>query len=275
MNLPARSRSRRPRSRARGIARLRVLARERAEHELRHRHVGGRVDPVAGDVAEHDREPAVGELEEVVDVAADVDAAPPTRRPRRPRAPARPALARQQRPLDRLRERLLLLVEAGVVDRERRLRGDLSRRCDPSPLIGLGRFERDNRQLRERLGRRDDREHGRGRALDEETARATHAHRRACVQTPGRERACVVTGQPDGLGTVEQVRTASLSRPSATWNGPRHHHVSPLVRQADHRGIDPEDVDDRRRVIACNVVSRERLLREGARDLVEQYVTSR
>ena len=54
-------------------ARLRVEARERAEDELRHRHVGRRVDPVAGDVAEHDREPLVVGLQVVVDVAADAD----------------------------------------------------------------------------------------------------------------------------------------------------------------------------------------------------------
>jgi hypothetical protein len=61
------------RSRRRGSRPARVLARQRAEDELRHRHVGRRVDPVPGDVAEHDREPSVGELEEVVDVAADLD----------------------------------------------------------------------------------------------------------------------------------------------------------------------------------------------------------
>ena len=53
--------------------RLGVLACERAEDELRHRHVCRRIDAVARDVAEDDREPAVGELEEVEDVAADVD----------------------------------------------------------------------------------------------------------------------------------------------------------------------------------------------------------
>ena len=58
---------------ARNAARLGVKARERAEDELRHRHVGGRVDPVAGDVAEDDRQPPVAGLEVVVDVAADAD----------------------------------------------------------------------------------------------------------------------------------------------------------------------------------------------------------
>ena len=52
--------------------RLGVLARERTEHELRHRHVCRRVDPVPGDVAEHDGEPAVAELQEVEDVSTDV-----------------------------------------------------------------------------------------------------------------------------------------------------------------------------------------------------------
>ena len=98
-----------------------MLAGERPEDELRHRHVGGRLDPVPGDVPENDREPAVGELEEVVDVAADVDPScglvdVADLEPRHRRQ-----LAGQQRPLHRLRELLLLLVEAGVVDRERGL----------------------------------------------------------------------------------------------------------------------------------------------------------
>ena len=50
-----------------------MLARERAEDELRHSHVGRRLDAVPGDVAEHDRESSVVERQEVVDVAADVD----------------------------------------------------------------------------------------------------------------------------------------------------------------------------------------------------------
>ena len=114
-------------ARARNSRGIRVLARERPEDELRHRHVGGRLDPVPGDVAEHDRQTAVRELEEVVDVAADVD---PSRglvdaadlEPRHRRQ-----LAGQQRALHRLRELLLLLVQAGVVDRERRLADDRAR----------------------------------------------------------------------------------------------------------------------------------------------------
>src|ERR687885_1270586 len=55
-------------------SRLWVLARERAEDELRHGHVRGRVDPVTRHVAEHYGEAAVRKLEEVVHVAAHFDA---------------------------------------------------------------------------------------------------------------------------------------------------------------------------------------------------------
>ena len=48
-------------------------AREQAEDVLRHRHVRGRVDAVAGDVAEHDRKPPVRQRQVVVDVASDLD----------------------------------------------------------------------------------------------------------------------------------------------------------------------------------------------------------
>ena len=110
------------------VARVEMLARERAEDELRHRHVGGRVDAVAHHVAEHDREPAVVEREEVVDVAADVDARRRLVDVAELEARQLGRRARQQRALHRVRERLLLLVQAGVVDRERGLAGDRERR---------------------------------------------------------------------------------------------------------------------------------------------------
>ena len=148
--------------------RLGMLARERPEDELRHRHVGGRVDPVPGDVAEHDGEPAVAQLEEVEDVAADVDLRgglvdradlePGDRRP----------LARQQRPLHRLRELLLLLVEAGVVDRERGLLADRARGRERLARDRRGRIERDDRQLCEQLARRRDRQQRGRRAAEQE-----------------------------------------------------------------------------------------------------------
>ena len=57
------------------LAGIRVQPDERAEDELRERHVGRRGDSVAARVAEHDRELAVGQRQEVVDVAADIDCA--------------------------------------------------------------------------------------------------------------------------------------------------------------------------------------------------------
>src|SRR5436190_11804397 len=112
------------------VGRLRMLARERAEDELRHRHVRGRVDAVAGHVAEHDRESPVLQREEVVDVAADVHAC----RRLVHLADLEPldhgARTGQQRALHRVGELLLLLVEPGVVDRERRLRRERRRRLD-------------------------------------------------------------------------------------------------------------------------------------------------
>ena len=121
---------------ARKCRRLGVLARERPEHELRHRHVGGRVDPVPGDVAKHDGEPAVTQLEEVEDVAADVDLGSGLvdRADFEPRD--RGPLARQQRSLHRLRELLLLLVEPGVVDRERGLLAIVRAVASVSGVIG-------------------------------------------------------------------------------------------------------------------------------------------
>src|SRR5215213_345872 len=56
------------------IAGFRVLPGERAEDELRHRHVGRGVDPVPGHVSQHDRKAAVREHEEVVEVTPHVDA---------------------------------------------------------------------------------------------------------------------------------------------------------------------------------------------------------
>ena len=51
-----------------------MLSRQRPEHELGHRHVRRRPDPVPGDIAEDDGELLIAEVEEVVHVAADLDA---------------------------------------------------------------------------------------------------------------------------------------------------------------------------------------------------------
>ena len=106
------------------VARLGMLARERAEHELGHRHVGRGFDAVARDISERQSKPAVGQFEEVVHVAPDLHArgglvGSAELEPRQLRH-----RLRQQRALHRVRELLLLLVQARVVDRERGLPGD-------------------------------------------------------------------------------------------------------------------------------------------------------
>jgi hypothetical protein len=142
------------------VGRLRVLAREGAEDELRHRHVRGGVDAVAGHVAEHDREPPVLQREEVVDVAADVHRGRGARTPRRPRAPPSRGETRQQRALHRVGELLLLLVEPGVVNRERRLRRERRRRLDRLLRERVSGAEGEDAERGDDLGRegnRDDR----------------------------------------------------------------------------------------------------------------------
>ena len=57
--------------------------------------------------------------------------------------------ARQERALHRVREELLLLVEAGVVDRERGLAGDGERRGDGALVDRSVRVERHERERRE------------------------------------------------------------------------------------------------------------------------------
>ena len=150
------------------VGRLRVLARERAEDELRHRHVGGRVDAVPRHVAEHDGEPAVVEREEVVEVAADVDA----RRRLVHLAHLEPLddgpRARQQRALHRVGELLLLLVEARVVDREGRLRRERRRGLDRLLRERVARAEREDAERGDHLGRQRDGNDGRRPALLEE-----------------------------------------------------------------------------------------------------------
>ena len=195
-----------------------VLACERAEDELRHRHVGRRVDAVARDVAEDDREPAVAELEEVVDVAADVDLR--RRLVDRPDLEARGSAGRSRGSSDRCivsANRLLLLVEPGVVDRERGLRARSVRAV--GKRVGIdrrGRVEREDRQLGEQLGRRRDRQQCGRRALARGTARAARGRRRGVSRSQRREAVGVERARRPGCGRSRIVRTASLSRASAT-----------------------------------------------------------
>jgi hypothetical protein len=128
-----------------------VVSCKRTEHELRHGHVGRRLDAVTGDVAERDGKATVGKLHEVVDVPAHLD----MRRRLVRGAELEPGHLRdrlgQQRALHRVGELLLLLVEAGVVDRERRLSGDAHRLVDRLLRDGRAGAHRDDLERREHL----------------------------------------------------------------------------------------------------------------------------
>ena len=247
------------------VGRLGVLARERAEDELRHRHVGGRVDPVAGDVAEHDREAAVRELEEVVDVAADVH----PRRRRVDGADVEPGdlrlLARQQRALHRVRELLLLLVEARVVEGERGLAGDRDAASSVAPSIGRSGSSETSVSVAEDLRLRGERDHRGRRALLQErdaAARATGRARRRCAGRAasacrcGRrsahrgERLRQREDRPQRLG---QPRVARRASPPARARSP------PRVRHSQRGGVDVERLDDRARDRLERQVEREAL----------------
>ena len=130
-----------------------MLAGQRAEDELRHCHVRGGFDAVSRHVTERNREAPVGQLHEVVDVSADLD---PRRRlvrsaelqPRKLRH-----RLRQQRALHGVREFLLLLVEARVVDRERGLCRDAHRLGHRLSRHGRARTHREDGQRGQHLGR--------------------------------------------------------------------------------------------------------------------------
>ena len=128
---------------------IRIQADERAEGELRERHVRGRSDPVTARVTEHDRELSLRERQEVVDVPADLDA----RRRLVDGADLEPLdlgqPAGEQRALHRVREVLSLLREPGVIDRERGLACHKERRLDLLVTEPPRRVERDDRQRRE------------------------------------------------------------------------------------------------------------------------------
>ena len=209
---------------ARKSAGLGMLARERAEDELRHRHVGRGLDPVTGHVAEHDGEPVVAELEEVVDVAADVDA----RRRLVHLADLEPLQLgmrpRQERAAHRVRELLLLLVEAPVVDRERRLRGDRQHGVERLARDRPARVERHDRQRPDHLARASRSARPQPTIPSRGTARAGGATRRGPLRAPasstsGRRVRNIrrTAALSSGCGSVSTGDTASTSRASGTW----------------------------------------------------------
>ena len=229
-----------------------MLARERAEDELRHRHVGGRVDPVAGHVAEDDGEPAVGELEEVVEVAADVD----HRRGLVDGAELEPRelglRPRQQRALHRVGELLLLLVQARVVDRERRLRGDRQAERDGLLRDRPVGVEREELQRAEQL-RRASRSGGARRSSPSRGTGTSSACGGPSSRGRGRRRGRAARRcgrQPPGRDPLHPLRAAEdrpqrLAEPLVGHvERARDQQLAARVRHADHGGVDLEQLDD-------------------------------
>ena len=109
---------------------------------------------MSGDVTERDRKAAVVEREEVVDVSADIE---PGRRfidVAELDAVDLRIHPREQRSLHRVREALLLLVEPGVLERERGLAGDRERELEVALAERPARIERHQRDRAEHLRRR-------------------------------------------------------------------------------------------------------------------------
>ena len=257
-----------------------VLARERAKDELRHRHVGGRLDPVARDVAEDDGEPAVAELDEVVDVASDVDA----RRRLVDLADLETAelrvRTRQQRALHRVGEFLLLLVQAAVVDRERRLRGDRERGLEALTHDRAERVERDDGQRRHDLAGCRDREDRRRRALLEERreqpVRAAELVRELRLEDDG------ATGAEEPLDgeRIERLRPDE-HRPYRGLEArvthvirTRRQQLAPRVGHADHGSVHVEQLRGASRERLERRLERE-ALSERLRDLVQRAKSPR
>ena len=227
-----------------------MLACEGAEDELRHRHVGRSVDPVARHVPEHDGEPSVRELEEVVNVAADLDArrrlvdgADLQAEELRPRP-------RQQRALHRLGELLALLLEARVVQRKRGRPGDREgrgERVGPDRLLHAQREERQGPEDSLVGGERDDR---RGRALveerDERLVRRAESARGLRVEHD--DVTAAIGARPHGREGLRQRHDPAqrLGEPLlAHVRGHRHEGVAPLMRDPQHGRVHLELLDDR------------------------------
>ena len=224
------------------VAWFRMLSRERAEHELRHRHIGRRFDTVPGYVAENDGEASVAELEEVVHVAADVDARRRLVHLTYLEAGDGRLLPRQQRALHRVGELFLLLIEPGVVDGECSLAGDRDATVDRLLADRVAGAERQDRQRGNRLGRRRDGHDGAGPSLREE--RLEHVvptlepeGLRLAEEALYRSRAERLRPIENHTGRVREVRVLHVQRP-------RRQQLAAAVRQGDQRCIDIEHVDD-------------------------------
>ena len=201
-------------------------------------------------------------LQVVVDVAADADEG--GRLVHRTDLQARHVRAEpgQQRPLHRVEERFLLLVEPRVVDCERGLGGDEQRGVEGLVRQGPARVERDDRQRREQLGRRGDRDDGRRRAAleegDEQPVRVPELCRRPGIDAyrVPLHQAAACRRRDHVLGPLEdgQHRFFQLG-PSDVH--PLGEHVAALVWHPDHGDVDLEQLDDRGRDRVERLLERE------------------
>ena len=228
----------------------RVLAGQRAEDELRHRHVRRGVDPVPGDVAEDDRQASIRELEEVVDVAADLD----ERGGGVDGADLEPlqlrARAREEGALHRLHELLAFLVEPGVVECQCGLAGDGDRRLQRLAGDRPVGVEREHRQGPEDLGLGRERDDGRGRSLLEERnqrlvrsaersrGRGVEHDRRAAAKDARLQRR-------DGLRQRQDLPHRPVQPLLLDVNCDRYELVAPPVRHPQGGCVDVEGLDDR------------------------------
>ncbi len=230
---------------------------------------------MARHVPEHHGEPAVAELEEVEDVAPDVD----LRRDRVGGADLEPRrlgpLAREQRALHGVRELLLLLVQARAVERDGRVRRDplraLERRGGDRPPRPQREEGQDGEELR---GRVDGHDRPRPALLEER-----REERQLAAEAPygGRiepERPALPEQPPDRarrerLG-AEEDRLRGVREPVVGDPEPSgHEHLPPLVGHRDQRRINVELADDRVDDGLEHPVDRCLALAERLRDRVE------
>ena len=205
--------------------------------------------------------------------------APTTRRPRRSRGPCSSRMRpRQQRALHRVRELLLLLVQAAVVDRERRLRGDRQRRVERLAHDRPARVERDDRQRPDRP--RPGVAIGTTAAVEpfSRNGASSRCDPPSSFASCGREHERPARAeQPLDGERVERLRQRRAPVDTASHE-PRVAHVdarasdelvAALVRHADHGRVDVEQLHGAPRERLERRVERE-ALRERLRDLVER-----
>ena len=230
---------------------LRIGAGERAERELRHRHVRRGLDPLADHVADAHGDPPVLEREDVVDIAAHVD----LRRRLVDVADLETRnfgeRAREERSLHRLGEVALLLRQAGVVDREPRLRGDGGRGLECVGVERARRVERDQRQHADHLRRRDEWDDRGRRALGQE--RPEEGVVQADRARPRGEEGLAAFDHAREVRIVEGPRAAEDGGGRAVEGGvgdmdrARLEHLAAAVRHAHDGRVDAEQLDHRRR----------------------------